>query len=171
MRRRQLSRNAQTAAAKRARHQNFVRRRVRHRRRLKPAERSGGGAVRGLQQRSATEGPWSRFGTTVHLGVGGFDPRTHHGRNEVGRGTGAALGSHDQLNKLSIEERYGMVKHCRIDKTFLPQQCRVTLAVETLHLRYAVGKALETSQGESKQGQGLRTALARELRDRLEIMR
>ena len=59
----------------------------------------GGGAVRGPQRRSATEGPWSRFGTTVHLGVGGFDPRTHHGRNEAGRGTGAALGSHGTVHQ------------------------------------------------------------------------
>ena len=47
----------------------------------------------------------------------------------------APLSDHmEQLNKLSIEERCGMVKHCRIDKTFQPQQCKVTLAVETLHL-------------------------------------
>ena len=52
----------------------------------------------------------------------------------------------EELIKLSIEERCGMVKHCRIDKTFQPQQCRVTLAVETLHLRYAVVKALEALQ-------------------------
>ena len=85
---------------------------------------------------------------------------------KLGEALAPSLGS----NMLSIEERCGMVKHCRIDKTFQPQQCRDTLALKTLHLRYAVGKALETSQGESKQGQGLRPALARELRDRLEIM-
>ena len=149
-----------------------MRRRVRHRRRLKPAEPSGGGAVRGLQQRSATEGPWSRFGTTVHLGVGGFDPRTHHGRNEAGRGTGAALGSHATVEQ-AVDRgkvRDGQTLSNRQDFPATAVQGRVTLAVETLHLRYAVGKALETSQGESKQGQGLRTALARELRDRLEIM-
>ena len=64
-----------------------------------------------------------------------------------------------------------MVKHCRIDKTFQPQQCRVTLAVETRHLRHAVEKALEALQGERKQGLGRRTALARELQDWLEVMK
>ena len=62
-----------------------------------------------------------------------------------------------------------MVKHCRIDKTFQPQQCRVTLAVETLHQRFAVAKELEALQGERTQGQGPRTALARELQDWLEM--
>ena len=53
--------------------------------RLKPAERSGGGkgTNAGLQRRSATEGPWSRSWTTVHLGVGWSGPRTHHRRNEA----------------------------------------------------------------------------------------
>ena len=73
----------------------------------------------------------------------------------------APLSDHmEELNKLSIEERRVMVKHCRIDNTFQPQQCRVTLAVETLHLRYAVEKALEASQGERKQGQGRRSPFA-----------
>ena len=98
-RHRQLLRSdAQTAAAKRARHQNVVRRGVRHLHRLKPAEHGGGGkgTNAGLQRRR-TEGPWSRSGTTVHLGVGGSGPKTHHGRNEAGRGTGAALGSHGRV--------------------------------------------------------------------------
>ena len=78
----------------------------------------------------------------------------------------APLSGHmEELIKLSIEERFGMVKHCRIGKTFTQQLCRVTLAVETLHLRYAVEKALEALHGERKQGQGPRTALARELQD------
>ena len=47
-----------------------------------------------------------------------------------------------------------MVKHCRIDKTFQPQQRRVTLAVETPHLRYAVEKALEALQGGTSNGTG-----------------
>ena len=35
----------------------------------------------------------------------------------------APLSDHmEELNKLSVEERCGMVKHCRIDKTFDPQQ-------------------------------------------------
>ena len=65
-----------TATAKRARHQNFVRRRVRHLHRLKPAERSGGskGTNAGPQRRSAIEGPWSRSGTTVHLEWAGLVP-------------------------------------------------------------------------------------------------
>ena len=148
-----------------------MRRRVRHRRRLKPAERSGGGAVRGPQQRSATEGPWSRFGTTVHLGVGGFDPRTHHGRNKAGRGTGAALGSH-----ATVEQAVDRGK-VRDGQTLSNRQDFPATAVQGHSRRrkccicYAVGKALETSLGESKQGQGLRPALARELRDLLEIMR
>ena len=84
----------------------------------------------------------------------------------------APLSDHmEELNKLSVEERCGMVKHCRNDKTFQPQQCRVTLAVETLHLRYALETAPEALQGERKQGQGLRTALARELQDWLEVMK
>ena len=55
---------------------------------------SGGGKGRnaGSLRRSATEGPWSLSGTTVHLGVGGSGPRTHHCRDEAGRGTGAPLG-------------------------------------------------------------------------------
>ena len=61
--------NDARTAAKRARHQNFVRRRVRHLHRFKPAARSGGGkrTNAGPQRRSAPEGPWSRSGTTVHL--------------------------------------------------------------------------------------------------------
>ena len=55
----------------------------------------------------------------------------------------APLSEHmEQLNKLSIEERCWMVKHCRIDKIFQQQQCRVTFAAETLHLRCALKKAL-----------------------------
>ena len=56
--------DAPSADAKRARHQNFVPRRVQHLRRPQPVERSGGGkgTKAGLQRRSATEGPWSRAG-------------------------------------------------------------------------------------------------------------
>ena len=74
----------------------------------------------------------------------------------------------EEMNKLSIEEKCGMIKHCRIDKTFQPQQCKVTLAVETLRLRCAVRKALEALQGERKQGQG---AVTRELQDWWEVMK
>ena len=70
-----------------------MRRRVRHQHRLKPAERiSGGkGTNGGLQQRSATEGPWSRSGR---------GPRTHHGRNESGRGICAAVGAHGTVEQI-----------------------------------------------------------------------
>ena len=53
----------------------------------------------------------------------------------------------EELNKMSIEEKCRVVKHCRTHKTFQPMQCRVTLAMETVHLRFAQGKALETLQG------------------------
>ena len=56
-----------------------------------------------------------------------------------------------------------MVKHCRVDKTLQPTQCRVTLAVEVPFLRSVEGKSLEMLQGEH--GQGPRTALAREFHD------
>ena len=51
----------------------------------------------------------------------------------------ALLSAHmEELNKLSIEEKCRVVKHCRIDKTFQPKQCRVT------------GSSLELLQGEIK---------------------
>ena len=153
---------AQTAAAKRARHQNLVRRRARHLHRLKPAERSGGGkgTNAGLQRRSAINGPWA--GLVQGLITEGTN---------LGEVLAPLSDYMEEFNKLSIEERCGMVKHCRIGKTSQPQHCRVTLAVETLHLRYAVGKALEALHRERKQGQGPRTALARELQDYLEVMK
>ena len=46
-----------------------------------------------------TRRPRSRPATTVHLGVGGRGPRTHHRRDEAGRGTGAALGSHGRAEQ------------------------------------------------------------------------
>ena len=165
--------DAQTAAAKRTRHQNLVRRRVRHLHRLKPAERSGGGkgTTAGLQRRSATEGRGHGLGPPFIWAWAGLVQGLVTEGTKLGELL-APLSDHmEQLNKLSIEERCGMVKHFRIDKTFQPQRCRVTLAVETPHLRYAVGKALEALQVERKQGQGLRTALARELQDWLEVMK
>ena len=48
-----------------------------------------------------------------------------------------------------------MVKHRRVDTTFQPTQCRVTLAVEMpFLLRLVVRKSLEVLQGERKHGQG-----------------
>ena len=120
---------------KRAGHQNLVRRRVRHHHRLKPAERSGcgKGTNPGLQRRS-TPLIWAWVG----LGQGLITEGTKLGV------VLAPVSDHmEELNELSIEERCGMVKHCGIDKTFQPQQCRLTHAVETLRLRHAVEKALE----------------------------
>ena len=53
----------------------------------------------------------------VHLGVGGFGPRTHHGRNEAGRGTGAALVSHGTVEQ-AVDRgkvRYGQTLSNRQD--------------------------------------------------------
>ena len=153
-------------AAKRARHQNLVRRRVRHQHRPKPAERSGGGKTQTqayndvVQQKGRGHGLqppfiWAWAGLVQGLITEG---------TKLGEVLAPFSDHTEELNKLSIEERCGMVKHCRIDKTFQPQQCRVTLAVETLHLRCAVEKALEAFSGERTQGQGPRTALSRELK-------
>ena len=40
----------------------------------------------------------------VHLGVGGSGSRTHHGRNEVGRGIGA-VGGHEVRSEGSAREK------------------------------------------------------------------
>ena len=132
--------DAQTAAAKRARRQNLLHR-------LKPAERScaGKGTNAGLQRRCGhglgLPFIWAWVGLVQGLVTEVLAPLSDH---------------MEELNKLSTEERCGMVKHCRIDKTFQPQQCRVTLGFETLRLRYAVEKALNAFQGEGKQGRARR---------------
>ena len=43
-----------------------------------------------------------------------------------------------ELNTKSIEGRCRMVKHCRVDTTVQPTQCRVPLAVEVPSLRSVV---------------------------------
>ena len=163
--------DAQTAA-KRSRHQNFMRRRVRHLPRVKPAKCIGGGkgtnadndAVHQKGRGHSLRPPfiWAWAGVVQGLITEGTKP---------GEAL-APLSDHmEELNKLSIEEKCGVIKHCRIDKTFRPLQCRVSLAVETQHLRHAVEKPLKTLHCERKQGQGPRTALARELQDWLEVMK
>ena len=80
----------------------------------------------------------------------------------------APLSDHmEELNKPSIEERCGIIKHCRIDKIFQPQQCRVTLGLETLNLRYAVGRRWRRKKATT----GTSNCTARELQDWLEVMK
>ena len=43
----------------------------------------------------------------------------------------------EELSNLSIQEKCKVIMHGRLDMTYQPLQCRVTLAVETLHLRRA----------------------------------
>ena len=50
------------------------------------------------------------------VGVGGSGPRTHHGRNDAGKGTGAALGSHGRVEQaVDGEVRDGQTRSNRQD--------------------------------------------------------
>ena len=82
----------------------------------------------------AKEGSWSRTGTTVHLGVGGADPRTHHGRDKARRGIVAALGSHGRAEQ--TVDRGGVQGQALSNRQDQPVQCKATLAVETLCLHF-----------------------------------
>ena len=118
----------------------------------KPVERSDlrKSSNSGQQRSSATGGSRPRLGPPFYLGWSGSDPRAHHGRDAAGRHIGTASGSLGELNRLPIEDRCRMVKHCAVDKTFQPTQCRITLVVEVPSLRSMMGKSLEMLQGERK---------------------
>ena len=135
-----LTGDAQTLAAKLGRHQKLVRHRVRHLHRPQPLER-GKSPDAGQQRRSATKGPWSRSGTTVHLGVGRSGPRIHHGRDEAGRGTGAVLESHGRVEQAvdrrqvqgdqSTVESTRHINHCSAG-SLSPRRC-ICVARERRH--------------------------------------
>ena len=93
--------DAHTAPAKRARHQNLVRRRVRHLHRLQPAERSDGGKRPKRKPTTTQATHWDHRSS----GLGGVWSKDSSRKERSWERYWRRM--------LSIEERCGMVKHCR----------------------------------------------------------